>query len=77
MKSTWGGILIAIGLIIMTLTGLCSAYFLIGFLGSGERGMEGLALIPLVVGGVPFLAGLALFFWGRSLIRAARREQQD
>jgi hypothetical protein len=36
-------------------------------------------MLPLVllVGGIPFLIGLGLFFAGRSLLRAARAERQD
>jgi len=69
----FGGLLMAIGIIIAALTGLCSAYFLVMFAFSAFQ-TEGLFMIGIVllVGGLPCLGGVGLFLWGRSLVRGAR-----
>ena len=73
MTKFFGGLLMAIGIIVATLTGLCSAYFLIMFLASGLQG-DGLFMIGLVlvIGGLPCLGGVGVFYWGRWLVRIAR-----
>lgn len=71
MKQMFGGILIAIGILIAGASGLCSVAILFG---SGE--FAGLGMLPAVAifGGVPFAGGVAMAFGGRSLIRKAREE---
>ncbi len=65
-----GGILLAVGILIMTGSGLCSAAML--FSGGGfTSDPSGLVLVALV-GGFPFAGGAGLFAWGRSLVRSAR-----
>jgi hypothetical protein len=69
----FGGLLMAFGIIIATLTGLCSAYWLVFFLSAGFNRdlLFGLALVA-AIGLLPCAGGVGLFFWGRSLLRAAR-----
>jgi hypothetical protein len=71
----FGGLLMAIGILIATLSGLCSVWFLVMSLaptGGGE--FSGMGMLPLIalIGGVPFVTGLGLFFGGRAMVRAAR-----
>ena len=77
MTKFFGGLLMAIGILIATLSGLCSAWFLLMMVASpssgGEFGGMGMLVIIGVVGGVPFLTGLGMFFGGRALVRAARQ----
>jgi len=71
----FGGLLMGVGILIATLSGLCSAWFLVMSLASTGGGeFSGLGMLPLValIGGLPFLTGLGLFFGGRALVRAAR-----
>lgn len=77
MKSVFGGILLAVGLIIMTLSGLCSGVFIVMMLAEGSLDSEMLSilLMPLFVGGLPFVIGLGLFVLGRVLLRQGRAEQ--
>lgn len=73
MKTLFGGILLAIGLLIAGASGLCS----LTILGMGLSESGGLVtLLPMVavVGGIPFAFGLMLFFGGRALLRQAKRE---
>jgi len=74
MKQTFGGILIAIGVLLAGASGLCSLTVL---LSPGE--FSGLGMWPavLMVGGIPFAVGIGLIFWGRALIRSHRRDEQQ
>lgn len=68
MKRLFGGLLLGIGILVMTCSGLCSLYFLVaGF----SAAIESPALLgfPLVFGGVPFAIGFGLFKWGQSLLK--------
>jgi hypothetical protein len=69
MKMLFGGILLAIGILIAGASGLCSLAILFGF--------GGFSMLPVVlmVGGIPFAVGAALGFGGRALIRQARFER--
>ena len=66
-----GGILLAVGILIAGLSGLCTVVFF-----AMSVGQDGAGTLPLVlgVGGIPFLIGLGLFFAGRALIRNARQD---
>ena len=77
MKSVFGGILLAVGLIIMTLSGLCSGIFIVSMLAEGGFNSEMLSILmmTLIVGGLPFVIGLGLFVFGRVLLRQGRAEQ--
>lgn len=70
MKMLFGGILLAIGILIAGASGLCSLAVLLG-------GFGGFSMLPVVlmVGGIPFAVGAALGFGGRALIRQARFER--
>lgn len=67
-----GGILMAMGILIAGASGLCSLMFLFSG-GTGGWNASGLGLI-LVVGGIPFLTGLGLFYGGRALLRRGQAE---
>ena len=70
----FGGLLMGVGILIATLSGLCSAFFLVtSFTDSGGE-FSGPIILPFVavIGGLPFLSGVGLFFWGRWLLRRAR-----
>lgn len=70
-----GGILLAIGILVAGLSGLCSLTMLVGL---GTSGSEGLGIAPVVLlfGGIPFAGGLALAYAGRSILRSANQQQQ-
>jgi hypothetical protein len=67
----FGGALLAIGFLMMALCGGCGVVFLLFYLVDGLAHPNDLplALIPILVGGLPALIGLGLFRWGRSLRR--------
>jgi len=69
MKKLLGAILLGIGILIAGASGLCSAVFLISSL--TEPASLQAPLLILIVGGIPFVIGLGLFFIGRALIRSA------
>lgn len=75
MAKFFGALLMAIGLLIATLSGLCSAGFLMSLAnGRGSGGhLNGAALMFVsVVGGVPFLGGVGMFLGGLTLVRSGR-----
>ena len=76
MKSLFGGILLAIGILVAGVSGLCS--LVVFGMGLGDSGglVDTLPLL-LLFGGLPFAIGLGLFFAGRSLLRSARREHEE
>jgi hypothetical protein len=79
MKRVFGGILMAAGILIAGLSGLCS--IVVGgsmmtdssglFSGSGLLG-----LLPMILlfGGIPFVLGVGVFIGGRALVREADRQ---
>ena len=69
MKTFFGGILLAIGILIAGASGLCTVVFFVTTIGHGGAGAFPLMLI---VGGIPFAIGLGLVFAGRALIRMDR-----
>ncbi|HEU5067060.1 MAG TPA: hypothetical protein VFT61_02590 [Sphingomicrobium sp.] len=73
MKRLFGGILLAMGILIAGASGLCSLTILFG-----SSGMTGFGMFPLVLlfGGIPFAVGAAIAFGGRALLRADRRERE-
>ena len=75
MTRFFGGLLMAIGILIATLSGLCSAWFLVMTLGS--YGGDGSALMFIaLIGGVPFVSGVGMFYAGRALVRGARERDE-
>ncbi|MEO7688703.1 MAG: hypothetical protein ABIS51_05405 [Sphingomonas sp.] len=78
MTKFFGGLLMAIGILIATLSGLCSAFFLVMTLGDTNGAQFGdapMLLMIAVIGGLPFMSGVGLFFWGRWLLRLARERE--
>ncbi|MDE8653049.1 hypothetical protein [Novosphingobium album (ex Liu et al. 2023)] len=75
MRSFFGAALLGCGLLIAALSGLCTLLIAGGSLidRSTADAREFFSLLPavLLIGGVPFLIGLGMFFLGRSLIRSA------
>lgn len=74
MKQVFGGILIAVGILVGGASGLCSLAVLFG----GGFGPSDLSMLPLVlvVGGIPFAIGCGIGFAGWALIKSARRERE-
>jgi len=72
MKEIFGGILMAVGILIAGGSGLCSLMVLLG----GGYGPD-LSMLPLValIGGIPFAVGAGIAYGGYALIRSARRER--
>jgi hypothetical protein len=81
MRQLLGGILIAVGILIAGASGVCSLYMLFtsDTFRSGAGISELLSILPLMLmfGGIPFAAGVALIFGGRSMIRRAREEPAE
>ncbi len=77
MKALFGGILVAVGLLIAGASGLCSLAVLATVAGGGGAGLLEMLFLVGMIGGVPFAVGLGLFSWGRSLLRRAREEERD
>lgn len=73
MTRLFGGILLAVGILLMTVSGLCSLFVVIGGFQEALRDPSAI-MIPAIVGGVPFLGGLGLFFAGRRLLRRANED---
>ena len=76
MKSLFGGILLAAGILIAGVSGLCSLVIL-GMGVTEPSGLVGMLPTILLVGGIPFAVGLGLFFLGRSMLRSARLDAQQ
>ena len=77
MKRFFGGVLLAIGILIMTGSGLCSlAVIGVGVWQGGSMALNMIQL-PLIFGGLPFGIGFALFYLGRTLLRRPRKLDDD
>jgi hypothetical protein len=78
MQTLFGGILLAIGILIAGASGLCTIVFVGSMIvdathGPGGTGAVGNLLgVATIVGGIPFAIGLGLIFAGLSLIRGER-----
>ncbi len=75
MKALFGGILLAVGILVAGASGLCSLAVLVMGLSDPAGVMTVLPMI-VVVGGIPVAIGLGLFFLGRSMLRSTRLEAQ-
>lgn len=78
MKMLFGGILLAVGILIAGASGICSLTVLFGG-GFGGSGFDDfLSMLPLVAlfGGPPLAAGIGIAFGGRALIRSARADEE-
>jgi len=73
MKRLFGGILLAVGILIMTGSGLCSLVVIGMFVSEGgSAGLgEGVSMLmlPAIFGGLPFAIGFGLFYVGKVLLR--------
>ena len=77
MKRFFGGVLLAVGILIMTGSGLCSLVVIGVFLSEGGREGPGMLMLPAIVGGLPFAIGFGLFYTGRVLLRRAPTLDED
>ena len=73
MTRLFGGLLIAAGILVMTTSGLCSLFVVIGGFELVFKDPT-VVLLPVVIGGVPFVTGYGLYRWGRSLLRRGDAE---
>lgn len=78
MKMLFGGILLAVGILIAGASGICSLTVLFGggFGGSGFDDFLGMLPLVALFGGPPLAAGVGIAFGGRALIRSARRDAE-
>ncbi len=74
MIKLFAGILMAIGILLMTGSGLCSLFVLFE---SGPYGGGPMIWFVLVLGGVPFAIGFGLFAWGLKLLKRQGRVSLD
>ena len=72
MKQVFGGILLAIGILIAGASGLCSLVLLFE---NGPYGGSGMLPAVLIFGGIPFAIGAGIAVGGWALIRSARNER--
>lgn len=74
MTRFFGGLLLGLGILMMTLSGLCSAAVIVGGLSDAVK-EPSLFLYPLIIGGVPLALGFGMFKWGQVLLRQAEPEE--
>jgi|tagenome__1003787_1003787.scaffolds.fasta_scaffold18011097_1 hypothetical protein len=74
MKGIFGGVLMAIGILIAGASGLCSVAVLFS---SGGMALQDASMLPavLLMGGIPLAFGVTLAYIGRMLVREAKRER--
>jgi hypothetical protein len=77
MKRLFGGILLAIGILIMTGSGLCSLVVIATFASEGGGEGLGMLMLPVIVGGLPFAIGFGLFYAGKVLLRREKVLDED
>jgi hypothetical protein len=75
MKAVFGGILMAVGILIAGGSGLCSLAILFG--GSGEFSGFGMWPMVLLIGGIPFAVGVGIAYGGYALLRSARNAREQ
>jgi hypothetical protein len=68
VKRLLGGIVMAVGILIMTGSGLCSLAVMGGAAWNGG-GSTGVLPFVLIIGGIPFAIGFGLFRLGRWIMR--------
>jgi len=67
MRRFFGWLLFAVGLLMMTLCGLCTLVFMVS--GLVSSGGQGLAATAMFIGGIPTAMGLGLFVAGREFLK--------
>lgn len=76
MSRLFGGLLLGVGILIMTCSGLCSlAFIVIGL--TGDQQSPAMIVVPLFFGGLPFAVGFGLFQWGRYLLTRSEEPPED
>lgn len=75
MKRLLGGILVAVGVLMMTGSGICTITVITG---SFANSKTDLSIIPLAVfvGAIPFVVGFALFRVGRKCLQESAEETE-
>ncbi|GGC27370.1 hypothetical protein GCM10011371_13650 [Novosphingobium marinum] len=76
MKKLLGGILLAIGILVALVSGLCTGLVLSTILWpvtTGEADMSGIPTV-LAIGGIPFALGVAMIVGGLALVRSDREQ---
>lgn len=74
MSRLFGGLLLGVGILVMTCSGLCSLVVVV--MGFGMVFQEpSVLMLPLLVGGIPFAIGFGMFRWGQSLLRQANEPE--
>jgi hypothetical protein len=68
MTRFFGGLLLAVGILMMTCSGLCSLAIIASGFSMAMR-EPSVLIIPLIVGGIPFTIGFGAFRWGKYLLR--------
>lgn len=68
MKQLFGGLLLGVGILIMTTSGLCSLVVVVTGFGMALQD-PAIIILPLLIGGIPFALGFGLFYWGKRLLR--------
>jgi hypothetical protein len=71
---TIGGILLAAGILIAGLSGLCSLVFVATELTSPYSSVDEIVSYVLGIGGIPFVIGLGLIFFGRRLLNSGKTD---
>jgi len=74
MNKVFGGVLLAMGILVAGASGLCSLAVLFS---SGEFAGGGMWPAVLLFGGIPFAAGAGMVYGGLRLIRESRREREE
>jgi hypothetical protein len=67
----FGVALLGVGVLIATLSGVCTGIALLVSLGGGRDGLS-IAGMALVVGGIPFVVGVGLAWAGRVILRSQK-----
>lgn len=63
----FGALLMAVGVLMMALCGLCSLAVLFSVAEGGQSAQGGMLLLVLIFGGVPIGVGFLIFWLGRRL----------
>ena len=69
----FGGLLLAAGVLIATLSGLCSLAFLANFISEKDGNLVDMLEVAAVFGGPPLAVGVGLMIGGRAILKKARR----
>lgn len=76
MKGLLGGIMMAIGILVMTTSGLCTLFVVASML-PDMASQPLLLMLPLLVGGIPLAMGIGLLLGGRAIRRDDRQAEAE